>query len=137
MKVEVNYTKNVTCCKECPYYYQEIDMGAIIPICTKGKIILSSPNIIPKDCPIDAIKVKSFDTSSIGKEIKCNCEMDRVFTQKIEGNPICAKEIEDAFKTMGIVVRAKIERLCNEGKYDEAETLEMALIKINNADYNH
>lgn len=73
MKVEVNYTKNVTCCKECPYYFQDHDMGATIPICTKGKIILPSPNIIPNDCPIDAIKVKTFDTSSIGKEIKCNC----------------------------------------------------------------
>lgn len=75
MKVEVNYTKEVTCCKECPYYFQEHDMGATIPICTKSEeiAILSNPNIISNDCPIDAIKVKPFDTSSIGKEIKCNC----------------------------------------------------------------
>ena len=61
----------------------------------------------------------------------------RVFEQKLEGNPIAAAEIEDAFKTVGIVIRAKIERLCNEGKYEEAQELENALIKINTADYNH
>ena len=75
MKVEVNYTKEVTCCKECPYYFQEHDMGATIPICTKSKeiTILSSPNIIPNDCPIDAIKVNSYDETSKFKECKCKC----------------------------------------------------------------
>ena len=46
-------------------------------------------------------------------------------------------EAEEAFKTVGIVVRAKIERLCNERRYEEAKELEKALITINNADYNH
>ena len=68
--------------------------------------------------------------------------MDREFTQTIEtyGNPFSVssgKEAEEAFKTVGIVVRAKIERLCNEGRYEEAKELEKALITINNADYNH
>lgn len=68
-------------------------------------------------------------------------KMDRVFTQKIEvfegGFPNAGAEIEDAFKTVGIIIRAKIERLCNDGKYEDAEELEKALITINNADYNH
>ena len=63
--------------------------------------------------------------------------MDRVFTQKIDGYQKAAEEIEDAFQTVGIVVRSKIERLCNEDKYEEAKKLEEALIIINNADYNH
>lgn len=68
--------------------------------------------------------------------------MDREFTQTIEtyGNPFSVssgKEAEEAFKTVGIVVRAKIERLCNERMYEEAKELEKALITINNADYNH
>ena len=67
--------------------------------------------------------------------------MDRVFTQKIEvsegGFQNAGKEIEDAFQTVGIIVSAKIERLCNEEKYEEAKELERALITINNADYNH
>ena len=67
--------------------------------------------------------------------------MDRDFTQKIEvsegGFQNASKEIEDAFQTVGIIVRAKIERLCNEEKYEEAKELERALITINNADYNH
>lgn len=67
--------------------------------------------------------------------------MDRVFTQKIEtfkgGFPNAGTEIEDAFQTVGTIIRAKIERLCNDGKYEEAKELENALITINNADYNH
>lgn len=63
--------------------------------------------------------------------------MDRVFTQKLQGNTTSSKEVEDAFQTVGIIVRAKIERLCNEKKFEEAKELEQALIKINNADYNH
>ena len=68
--------------------------------------------------------------------------MDREFTQTIEtyGNPFSVssgKEAEEAFKTVGIVVRAKIERLCNERRYEVAKELEKALITINNADYNH
>lgn len=67
--------------------------------------------------------------------------MDRVFTQKIEvledGFQKASAEIEDAFQTVGIMVRAKIERLCNDKKYEEAKELEKALITINNADYNH
>lgn len=68
-------------------------------------------------------------------------DMDRVFTQKIEvqedGFQNAGVEIEDAFKTVGIVIRAKIERLCNDGKHEEAKELEKALIIINNTDYNH
>ena len=67
--------------------------------------------------------------------------MDRVFTQKINafecGFPNASKEIEDAFQTVGIIIRAKIERLFNDGKYEEAKELENALITINNSDYNH
>ena len=62
---------------------------------------------------------------------------NRVFKQKIKGNPIAAAEIEDAFKTCGIIIRAKIERLCNEGKYEEAQELEKALNIINKQDYNN
>ena len=56
--------------------------------------------------------------------------MDKVYTQNL--NP----EIDDAFKTAGIIIRAKIERLCNNGEYIAAKELEDALIKINNTDYN-
>lgn len=55
--------------------------------------------------------------------------MDRVYTQNI--NP----EIDDAFETVGIIVRAKIEQLGNNGEYITAKELEDALIKINNTDY--
>lgn len=67
--------------------------------------------------------------------------MDRIFTQKIDvyedGFQKAGSEIEDAFQTVGVMIRAKIERLCNENKYEEAKELERALIIINNADYNH
>lgn len=63
--------------------------------------------------------------------------MDRVFTQKIDAYQKAAEEIEDAFQTVGVMIRAKIDRLCNENKYEEAKELERALIIINNADYNH
>ena len=63
--------------------------------------------------------------------------MDRVFTQKIDGYQKSAEEIEDAFQTVGVMIRAKIDRLFNENKYEEAKELERALIIINNADYNH
>lgn len=61
--------------------------------------------------------------------------MDRTFTQNIEGDR--NNEIRDSFETVGIVVRAKIERLCNDGDFQQAKELEKALIIINNADYNH
>lgn len=61
--------------------------------------------------------------------------MDKVFTQKLEHD--YKNEVKDAFETVGIITRAKIERLCNENKYIEAEELEKALILINNTDYNH
>lgn len=60
--------------------------------------------------------------------------MDRVFTQDLKGDR--NGEIKDAFETVGVIVRAKIERLCNELKHDEAIELEKALMIINNADYN-
>ena len=56
--------------------------------------------------------------------------MDKLYTQKIDD------EIDDAFKTVGIIVRAKIERLFNEKKFIEAQELENALIIINNTDYH-
>lgn len=52
MIVEVKYSKEVKYCGECPYYTQERDMGAIIPICTYNGSILHNPNIISDDCPI-------------------------------------------------------------------------------------
>lgn len=59
MLVNVNYTKEVNACRECPYYYEDHDMGATIPICSKrtDNIILSNPNIIPNDCPIKEKKL--------------------------------------------------------------------------------
>lgn len=63
--------------------------------------------------------------------------MDKTFTQDLQGHPIAVKEIKEAFETVGIIVRAKIERLCNESQYEEAKKLEEALITINNTDYNH
>ena len=56
--------------------------------------------------------------------------MDKLYTQKID------EEIDDAFETVGIIVRAKIERLFNEKKFIEAQELENALIIINNTDYH-
>lgn len=41
------------------------------------------------------------------------------------------KEIEDAFKTVGIIVRAKINRLCNDKKFTEAEEIQQAYDIIN------
>lgn len=61
---------------------------------------------------------------------------NRVFEQKLKGDSIAAAEIEDAFKTAGIIIRAKIERLYNDRKYEEAQELEKALIKINTVNYN-
>lgn len=49
--MEVTVTKEVNCCSECPYYVEDMDMGAKIPICTKNKKILSNINIIQEDCP--------------------------------------------------------------------------------------
>lgn len=46
------------------------------------------------------------------------------------------KEIDDAFETVGIIIRAKINRLCNELKHDEADELYKALNLINNTDYS-
>ena len=56
--------------------------------------------------------------------------MDREYTQHID------KEIDDAFETVGIIIRAKINRLCNELKHDEAAELDKALILINNTDFS-
>lgn len=56
--------------------------------------------------------------------------MDRVYTQNLD------PEIDDAFETVGIIVRAKIEQLGNSGEYNMAKELEDALIKINNTDYS-
>ena len=56
--------------------------------------------------------------------------MDTEYTQHID------KEIVDAFETIGIIIRAKINRLCNELKHDEADELYKALILINNTDYS-
>ena len=56
--------------------------------------------------------------------------MDREYTQHID------KEIDDAFEIVGIIIRAKINRLCNELKHDEAAELDKALILINNTAYS-
>ena len=56
--------------------------------------------------------------------------MDTEYTQHID------KETDDAFETVGIIIRAKINRLCNELKQDEADELYKALILINNTDYS-
>ena len=41
-------------------------------------------------------------------------------------------EVEDAFQTVGVMIRAKKERLCNQGRFNEAEELEKAYNVINN-----
>lgn len=82
-------------------------------------------------------KILTTNNNRLVVELFRGDDMDRVFTQKIQGYPTSAKEIEDAFQTVGIIVRAKIERLCNEQKFEEAKKLEKALVEINNADYNH
>lgn len=41
------------------------------------------------------------------------------------------KETDDAFQTVGILVRAKIELLCNAGKFEEAKELQLAYDVIN------
>lgn len=40
-------------------------------------------------------------------------------------------EINDAFLTIGILIRAKIEALCNKNEYDDAQKLEDAYNTIN------
>lgn len=44
-------------------------------------------------------------------------------------------EVEDAFQTVGIMIRAKIEKMCNERKFDEAQKLEDAY-KVVNENFN-
>lgn len=44
-------------------------------------------------------------------------------------------ELKDTFESMGIYVRAKINRLCNDGKFEEAKELQEALSVINKHDY--
>ena len=41
-------------------------------------------------------------------------------------------EVEDAFQTVGVMIRARKERLCNQGRFDEAEELEKAYNVVNN-----
>lgn len=41
------------------------------------------------------------------------------------------KQTDDAFQTIGILVRAKIELLCNAGKFEEAKEIENAYDVIN------
>ena len=50
--------------------------------------------------------------------------------------PVNRKEVRDAFDSVEIIVKAKIERLCNAGKYDEASALEAALNLIGETDYS-
>ena len=40
-------------------------------------------------------------------------------------------EIKDAFQTVGIIIRAKINDLCNQQKFIEAEELQEAYDTIN------
>jgi hypothetical protein len=40
-------------------------------------------------------------------------------------------EVEDAFKTAGIIIRAKINDLCNQKRFSEAEEIQEAYDKIN------
>jgi len=40
-------------------------------------------------------------------------------------------EIEDAFQTVGIIIRAKINDLCNQRKFNEAEEIQEAYDTIN------
>lgn len=93
------------------------------------------------ECPFCGYKVSKMWHKTNISIITEKSRMDRDFTQKIEvpenGFPKAGKEIEEAFKMAGIIIRAKIERLCNDGKSEEAKKLEEALITINNADYNH
>ena len=56
--------------------------------------------------------------------------MDREYTQHID------KEVDDAFETVEIIVRAKINRLFNESRHDEAAELDKALTLINNTDFS-
>lgn len=41
------------------------------------------------------------------------------------------QEVEDAFETVGVMIRAKKERLCNQGRFNEAEELEKAYNVVN------
>ena len=51
-------------------------------------------------------------------------------------NPKVISEAQDVFGFVEIIVKAKIERLCNAGKYDEASALEAALNLIGETDYS-
>lgn len=41
------------------------------------------------------------------------------------------EEIDDAFQTIGIIIRAKINDLCNQQRFIEAEEIQEAYDKIN------
>ena len=51
-------------------------------------------------------------------------------------NPKVISEAQDVFDFVEIIVKAKIERLCNAGKFDEASALEAALNLIGETDYS-
>ena len=40
-------------------------------------------------------------------------------------------EVTDAYQTVGILLRARMGKLCNEQKYEQAEELQMAYDIIN------
>lgn len=48
---EIIIDKDVTCCGECPFYYQEQEMNAILSCCEKRMIVKSSyDQVIPEIC---------------------------------------------------------------------------------------
>lgn len=51
-------------------------------------------------------------------------------------NPKVISEMQDAFDSVEIVIKAKIGRLCNEGRYVEAARLENALNLISETDFS-
>lgn len=57
--------------------------------------------------------------------------------QRLSESERASRELNDAFEAVGIVVRAKINRLCNDLRHDEAIKLERALTLINTTDYSH
>lgn len=73
----------------------------------------------------------------VKKSLDTRLHNDLTWThQQLSDFDLVDYELNDAFASVGIMVRAKINRLCNEEKYEEALMLEGALSVIFSQDYN-
>lgn len=75
-----------------------------------------------RDCKVC---IYSKNGKCAGTEECHECMWENKFKQK------SYNEVEDAFQTAGIIIRAKINDLCNQERFSEAEEIQEAYDKIN------